>query len=83
MSLQDHVDKNRATGDARTEAETALLNAITKAVEEVEKEDSGLTFVVPRLKDLAEAYALVVHGNAVRSGTPAGNPKRSGRAAGF
>lgn len=87
MSLQDHVDQNRATSDAHAEAETTLLNAITKAVEEMEKEGGGLTFVVPRLKDLAEAYALVVHGpdgrRHAREITSGDKPKRSGRGAGF
>lgn len=83
MSLQDHVDQNRATSGARTEAETALLNAITKAVEDVEKEGGGLSFTVPRLKDLAEAYALVVHGNAAPEAAPASAQKRTGRGAGF
>ncbi|MFF9271119.1 hypothetical protein [Streptomyces rochei] len=62
MSLQDHVDKNRTQAGPQTAAKNALLDAITKAVEDIETEGGGLTFAVPRLKDLAEAYALVVHG---------------------
>ncbi|MFJ3037746.1 hypothetical protein [Streptomyces tendae] len=62
MSLQDHVAQNRATGDARTEAETTLLNAITKTVQEVEAANIDFDARGARLKGLAEAYALVVHG---------------------
>lgn len=61
-SLHDHVANNRAVGDAQNEAETALLNAITKAVQEVEAKTSSIDHRGPRLKTLAEAYALVVHG---------------------
>ncbi|MGW5509919.1 hypothetical protein ACWEV9_19410 [Streptomyces albogriseolus] len=63
-SLQDHVAQNRAQGDTHTEAETALLNAITKAVGDVQDSRDGLPYDIARLKELAEAYALVVHGKA-------------------
>ena len=65
MSLQDHVAKY-SSSDSRKNARDALLDAITKAVGEVEEEGGGLTFTIPRLKTLAEAYALVVHGTSVK-----------------
>ncbi|MGV9337872.1 hypothetical protein [Streptomyces sp. NPDC003688] len=61
-SLQDPVAQNRASGDARTDAENALLNTITKQVEELQKSQKGIDYIVSGLVQLAEAYALVVHG---------------------
>ncbi|WP_439947205.1 hypothetical protein [Streptomyces sp. BBFR109] len=61
-SLQEHV-KRYNNSDSRINARNALLDAITRDVEEVmgkqtwDVDDRG-----PRLKALAEAYALVVHG---------------------
>ncbi|MFD5709512.1 hypothetical protein ACFWHW_03805 [Streptomyces pharetrae] len=63
-SLHDHVAQNRTKGDAKTEAETALLNAISKAVGEIEAGGGDVDIRGPRLKALAEVYALVVHGRA-------------------
>jgi hypothetical protein len=64
MSLNEHVAQNRVSNDARTQAETALLDAITEQVASLQKdaERSGVDYTTPRLLKLAEAYALVVHG---------------------
>lgn len=51
-----------AGANAGRAARNALLNAITREVERVQKSDSGPNFTVPHLRSLAEAYALVVHG---------------------
>ncbi|MGC4918668.1 hypothetical protein [Streptomyces albogriseolus] len=63
-SLHEHVAQNRTSESAQTEAEVALLNAITQAVADTKEEGGGPGFEIPRLKDLATAYALVVHGRA-------------------
>jgi hypothetical protein len=64
MSLQGHVNENRNQVGVQTEAKNALLTAITKAVDEVKSSSDGLNYDIARLKDLAEAYALVVHGKS-------------------
>jgi hypothetical protein len=65
-SLHDHVANNRSTVGPQTEAKTALLNAITKAVKEVEESSGDVDSRGPRLKALAETYALVVHGTSAK-----------------
>jgi hypothetical protein len=64
-SLNDHV-KQYASGDSRKNARESLLDAITAQVAEVLKEDSGTAYTVGQLKDLATAYALVIHGPAAK-----------------
>ncbi|WP_171908288.1 hypothetical protein [Streptomyces niveus] len=51
-----------ANSKHREAARDALLDAITEKVAEVKKDGGGVDFEVARLKKLAEAYALVVHG---------------------
>ncbi|CAM5250076.1 hypothetical protein SGLAM104S_01606 [Streptomyces glaucescens] len=62
-SLHDHVANNGKT-DAQKAAAKALLDAIANQVDETMKSGGGVDFVNGRLKALAEAYALVVHGRA-------------------
>jgi hypothetical protein len=62
LTLQDHVTAHAEASTAEAAAHGALLNAITENVARVKKEGGGLDFVIPRLKQLSEAYALVVHG---------------------
>lgn len=65
MSLHDHV-KQYASNDSRKNAREALLDAITAQVADLVKEDSGVPYTAGHLKTLAEAYALVIHGNAAK-----------------
>ena len=60
-SLHDHVASN-SKYDAQKAAGKAILEAIPGQVEAVLKEDSGVAYTAERLKELAEVYALVVHG---------------------
>ncbi|WP_322501797.1 hypothetical protein TR631_33745 [Streptomyces rochei] len=60
-SLEDHL-KQYASSDSRHNARNSLLDAITKAVAEIETGGGDVDARAPRLKVLAEAYALVVHG---------------------
>ncbi|MFE3004226.1 MULTISPECIES: hypothetical protein [unclassified Streptomyces] len=59
-SLNEHVENN---ADPEKRARDALLAAIAADVEEVAKK-TQVDHRTPRLKSLAEAYALVVHGNS-------------------
>jgi hypothetical protein len=65
MSLQDHV-KQYASSDSRKNARESLLDAITAQVADLLKEDGGTAYTVAHLKDLATAYALVIHGPAAK-----------------
>jgi hypothetical protein len=56
MSAQD-VQPEKGTA-----ARDALLDAITERVGQVKGEPGGLTAQLPHLKQLAQIYALVVHG---------------------
>ncbi|MFD8396642.1 hypothetical protein ACFV2N_47710 [Streptomyces sp. NPDC059680] len=51
--------------DADRAAAIALLNAITQAVEDTKTGRGDLQTKIQNLKYLAEAYALVTHGNQV------------------
>lgn len=62
MTLQEHVAKTGNNTDARRAASTALYNAIAAAVAVVEEKGGGVDSKIPRLKALAEAFALVAHG---------------------
>jgi hypothetical protein len=61
LTLQDHVTANAAKNNASNEAREALLNAITKEVSKIDQTDAQ-SYRTTHLKDLAQAYALVVHG---------------------
>lgn len=56
------MNGNDGTSDKRKAARDALLDAITEGVEEARKEGGVVDHKHARLKVLAEAYALVVHG---------------------
>ncbi|SFY52082.1 hypothetical protein [Streptomyces sp. F-1] len=60
-SLNDHVPSNTKY-DAQKAAAKAILAAIPARVEAVLEEDGGEPYTAARLKELAEVYALVVHG---------------------
>lgn len=62
MASQDQLAKASTYVDAKRAAGTALLNSITEAVKAVDEMGGGTDNKVPRLKVLAEAYALVAHG---------------------
>lgn len=53
--------------EAQKEAATALLQAITAQVDSVTAAGGGPDMIGPRLKRLAEAYALVVHGTRIEA----------------
>ncbi|MEV3857758.1 hypothetical protein AB0J38_25960 [Streptomyces sp. NPDC050095] len=61
MTLQDHVAKTGSLPAAKQEAAVALLNSITEQVKAVQ-EGGSLDGNISRLKSLAEAYSLVIHG---------------------
>ncbi|WP_406324442.1 hypothetical protein [Streptomyces niveus] len=63
MTDKEQSEPRPTAANASRAARNALLNAITAQVEKVQKSDSAPNFSVPHLRNLAEAYALVVHGN--------------------
>jgi hypothetical protein len=62
LTLHDHVAANSAKTNAQNAARDALLDAITKEVGKVDRIDAP-NLRNDHLKVLAQAYALVVHGN--------------------
>ncbi|WP_333744083.1 hypothetical protein [Streptomyces ardesiacus] len=61
MSTEKTV-KKYTTSDSRHNARNTLLDAITRAAVEVEESGRDTDSRTARLKELAEVYALVVHG---------------------
>ncbi|MEU3161812.1 hypothetical protein ABZ753_31070 [Streptomyces griseoincarnatus] len=62
MSLQNQVAGSASKYDAQKKAAKALLESITKTVEEIETAKLDYDSRITRLTELARAYSLVVHG---------------------
>lgn len=60
--MSNTADQAKTKYAAQKDAATVLLEAITAQVPAVLAEGGGPNHVLPRLKSLAESYALVVHG---------------------
>ncbi|MEV6791263.1 hypothetical protein AB0M87_04510 [Streptomyces sp. NPDC051320] len=61
MSLEDHTKSNNKY-ESQKAAAKAILDAVTAQVDVVTAAGGGPDMIGPRLKRLAEVYALVVHG---------------------
>lgn len=60
MTTNEQASKTKFA--AQKDAATAILQAITEQVDQVTSAGGGPDMIGPRLKRLAESYALVVHG---------------------
>ncbi|MFF0795154.1 hypothetical protein [Streptomyces spiralis] len=64
MSSPQQNVSNNSRYDSQKAAAKAILDAITAQVDAVTAEGGGPDHIGPRLKRLAETYALVVHGKS-------------------
>lgn len=60
--MSNTADQAKTKYAAQKEAASALLEAVTAQVDVVLADGGGTNVVLPKLKLLAETYALVVHG---------------------